>query len=173
MIISWAKKLLCTCLKKDKVIDATPPSHARYEDEEEEDEPIVIWLKDPKQLLIYLYQDLTRISHVVSQDFVLHTFDDPYHPLRGIPAARAHMDSLLACEVIVKVERVSINWTFGVVWGSLHGPLPKKKGCRPSATFCDVWRFDGEGRPCEHWECLGSNPQNWTSWLKRAQKRLR
>ncbi|KAI0188807.1 hypothetical protein EV127DRAFT_433733 [Xylaria flabelliformis] len=166
MIISWAKQLLRTCLNKDTVTN----ERDEYEDEEEEG-PVDIWLKDPKQLLIYLYQDLTRVSHVVSQDFVLHTFHDPSHPLNGIPAARAHMESLLASKVIVDVGSITITYGFGVVLGRLWVPSPRKKGRSFYATFCDVWRFDGEGRPCEHWECLGTDLQVWTNWWKKAQRR--
>ncbi|TRX94341.1 hypothetical protein FHL15_004808 [Xylaria flabelliformis] len=165
MIISWAKQLLRTCLNKDTV------TNDRDKDEEEEDGPVAIWLKDPRKLLIYLYQDLTRVSHVVSQDFVLHTFHDPSNPLEGIPAAKAHMGSLLASKVIVTVGSVTINYNLGVVSGTLRVPSPKKKGRGLYATFCDVWRFDGEGRPCEHWECFGTDPQEWTNWLKKARRR--
>ncbi|KAI1265813.1 hypothetical protein F5Y18DRAFT_383550 [Xylariaceae sp. FL1019] len=80
-----------------------------------------------RDLLIYLYEDLTRLAQVASQDIILHRFDNPSSPLRGLKAAQAHEDALVAATgdtLFMDVELVVASSHFGSVIGILRAQCP-------------------------------------------------
>ncbi|KAH8879252.1 hypothetical protein GQ53DRAFT_756148 [Thozetella sp. PMI_491] len=113
---------------------------------------------DTVSLLRYMYEDVRRISHIATRGILLHTFDralssPPKPPLRGIVAAQAHEDALVAASgssLFMDVEKISANDHFGAVFGMLRAKATA--GTEELAVpFCGFWRFE-EGRAAEHWE---------------------
>ncbi|KAK0658098.1 hypothetical protein B0T16DRAFT_402990 [Cercophora newfieldiana] len=125
---------------------------------------------DTTSLLRYLYEDLSRISEVASQDILLHTADRDLTspskpPLRGVNAAQAHEDGLIAATgktLVMDVQSIAANENFGTVMGVLRATKP---GCEDLAIpFCGVWRFEG-GWAVEHWE-NAVDPGRFAVWLQ-------
>ncbi|KAI0450945.1 hypothetical protein F5B21DRAFT_507715 [Xylaria acuta] len=159
------------------------------------DEQTAVSFKDTKELLLYLYADLTRLSRVASPDIVLHPFQDPrpppppphhHHPLNGIAAAQAHEEALVSATggtLVMDVESVVANAHFGAVLGVLRARCSSDNDDDddddddddPSrredlaVPFCGLWRFDALGRPVEHWENVAVDPQVVADWLKAAR----
>ncbi|KAK3938607.1 nuclear transport factor 2 family protein [Diplogelasinospora grovesii] len=132
--------------------------------------------RDTTSLLRYLYTDLTRISQVSSEDIVLHPADRairPREPLRGIVAAQAHEEALIAATggtLVMDVQSISANNNFGAVLGILRskrkrvtaeGRLLEEENL--AIPFCGVWRFVN-GKAVEHWE-NATDPAELGRWL--------
>jgi hypothetical protein len=125
---------------------------------------------DTASLLRYVYADVCRISEVASDDILLHPADrdlvtPPKPPLRGVQAAQAHEEALVAATggtLVMDVESITANHEFGCVMGVLRAT---KQG-RPDLAipFCGVWRFK-DGLAVEHWE-NAANPGLLGAWLK-------
>ncbi|KAM7189456.1 nuclear transport factor 2 family protein [Rhypophila sp. PSN 637] len=121
-------------------------------------------------LLKYLYQDLSRISEVSSSDILLHPADrdlctPPREPLRGIDAAQAHEDALIAATggaLVMDVQSIDGNEHFGVVLGVLRATRSGREEL--AIPFCGVWRFQ-HGKAVEHWE-NAADPKVLKKWLE-------
>lgn len=134
-----------------------------------------------EQLLRYLYEDLTRISQVVSADIILHRADRDLlqagesEPVRGVDAVQAHQEALVAAArgtLRMEVESISANEHFGAVLGILHACSSASDhegevtGELLAMPFCGLWRFV-DGVAVEHWE-NAADPARLREWLKRA-----
>ncbi|KAJ8123490.1 hypothetical protein O1611_g9576 [Lasiodiplodia mahajangana] len=125
--------------------------------------------RDTAELLYYLYADLTRLSQVASPNIVLHRFNDPSNPLRGIAAAQAHEEALVTATggtLVMDVESVVANLYFGAVLGVIRAQSPGLEDL--AVPFCGLWRFV-DGKPVEHWENTAGDAQEIASWLADAQ----
>lgn len=138
-----------------------------------------------EKLLRYLYEDLTRMSQVVSADIVLHRSDRDLlssgeSTVRGVDAVRTHIEHLVAATygtLRMEVESISANMHFGVVLGTLHAAADSTGHDDVDAQhntmldvlevpFCGVWRFVN-GVAVEHWENV-ADPVRLSQWVKRA-----
>ncbi|KAK4442924.1 hypothetical protein QBC34DRAFT_452814 [Podospora aff. communis PSN243] len=125
---------------------------------------------DTTSLLRYVYEDLSRFSEVVSTDIVLHSADrdlssPPKPPLRGVEAAQAHEDALIAATggtLVMDVQTITANEHFGSVMGVLRASKAGRKDL--AIPFCGVWRFEG-GLAIEHWE-NAVDPGQFALWLQ-------
>ncbi|KAI8955412.1 hypothetical protein F4801DRAFT_529228 [Xylaria longipes] len=136
------------------------------------DEQTAVPFKDTKELLLYLYADLARLSRVASPDIILHPFHDRSHPLEGIAAAQAHEEALIASTggtLAMDVESVIANAHFGVVMGVLRARSGHSSQQDLAVPFCGLWRFDARGRPVEHWENAAVEPRVMARWLEAAR----
>lgn len=127
---------------------------------------------DTTSLLRYIYDDVSRISEVSSPNILLHPADrdlssPPKPPLRGIHAAQAHEDGLIAATgrtLVMDVESITANEHFGAVMGVLRAT---KAGMEDLAIpFCGVWRFQN-GWAVEHWE-NAVDPGRLKIWLEAS-----
>lgn len=135
-----------------------------------------------KQLLRYLYADLTRISQIASADIILHPADrsvlSPSEPVKGIEAVQAHEERLVAATggtIQMEVEDITANAHFGTVLGTLHACSTGGHGEdahhtvreeRLAMPFCGLWRFV-DGKAVEHWE-NAADPARLGEWLIRS-----
>ncbi|KAK0631200.1 hypothetical protein B0T14DRAFT_501292 [Immersiella caudata] len=125
---------------------------------------------DTTTLLQYLYEDLSRISEVASRDILLHTADRDLSspskaPLRGVEAAQAHEDALIAAtggSIVMDVQSISANEHFGSVMGVLRASKTGREDL--AIPFCGVWRFEG-GWAVEHWE-NAIDPGQFALWFQ-------
>jgi hypothetical protein len=125
---------------------------------------------DTTSLLRYLYGDLSRISQVASADILLHTADRDLSspakaPLRGVGAAQAHENALIAATggtLVMDVQSITANEHFGSVMGVLRASKAGRKDL--AIPFCGVWRFEG-GLAVEHWE-NAINPGEFALWFQ-------
>ena len=125
---------------------------------------------DTASLLRYLYNDLSRISEVASRDILLHTADRDLSspsktPIRGVEAAQAHEDGLIAATggtLVMDVESITANEHFGSVMGVLRATKPDQKDL--AIPFCGVWRFEN-GWAVEHWE-NAVDPGRFAVWFQ-------
>ncbi|VBB73242.1 Putative protein of unknown function [Podospora comata] len=113
-----------------------------------------------RDLLEYLYEDVTRLSQIASENCVLHPADNSLPPCLGVAACQAHEEELLKTTrgtLKMRVESITLSSSheFGCVMGKFE-----LGGGEVRETFCGVWRFemgatDGEEvRAVEHWENL-------------------
>ncbi|KAI0154961.1 hypothetical protein GGR57DRAFT_101440 [Xylariaceae sp. FL1272] len=124
--------------------------------------------KSHRDLLLYLYEDLTKLEQVASQDIVLHRFDNSSSPLKGLEAAQAHEEALVAATggtLYMDVESVVANSHFGAVIGILRAQCPGLDDL--AVPFCGLWRF-ADGQLVEHWENAAADPETMASWLRAA-----
>lgn len=135
-----------------------------------------------EQLLRYLYENLTRISQVVSADIILHTADRHLLPsgksVRGVDAVQAHQEGLIAATngtLRMEVESISANVHFAAVLGTLHACSTSDHEAdahhhtmdeKLAMPFCGLWRL-ADGVIVEHWE-NAADPARLREWLKRA-----
>ncbi|KAI0469051.1 hypothetical protein F4859DRAFT_488370, partial [Xylaria cf. heliscus] len=109
-----------------------------------DDPTVAITFENTKELLLYLYADLTRLSRVASPEIILHRFTDPSRPLEGIAAAQAHEEALVAATggtLVMEVESVVANAHFGAVLGVLRAKGGDKGREDLAVPFCGLWRF--------------------------------
>ncbi|KAI0972814.1 hypothetical protein F4678DRAFT_52569 [Xylaria arbuscula] len=126
-------------------------------------------IRDPKELLEYLYADLTRLSEVVSQDIILHPFDTRHVTLHGIAAVQAHEEALVAATngtLRMDTETIVISGNFAVVPGTMRANKPGLEDLE--VGFCGLWRFE-DGVPVEHWEEVTGDAQKISRWFLDAK----
>ncbi|KAI1288789.1 hypothetical protein F5Y03DRAFT_389034 [Xylaria venustula] len=126
-------------------------------------------IRDPKQLLQYLYADLTRLSEVVSRGIILHPFDTRHVTLHGITAVQAHEEALVAATdgtLRMDVESIVVSGDFAVVPGTMRASKPGLEDLE--VGFCGLWRFE-DGVPVEHWEEVTGDAQKISRWFLDAK----
>ncbi|KAI0417881.1 hypothetical protein F5X98DRAFT_386718 [Xylaria grammica] len=124
---------------------------------------------DPEELLRYLYADLTRLSQVASPRLVLHRYDGGA-PLRGVAAAQAHEEALVAATggtLRMDVERVTLEGPLGGVHGVMRArkPAGRPGAADLAARFYGLWRFE-DGRPVEHFENIVGDAAEVAKWFE-------
>lgn len=126
----------------------------------------------PTELLRWLYADLTRLERVAAPTILLHRLNDHARPLRGVAAAQAHEEGLVAATggtLAMDVESVATNAHFGSVMGTLRaGGGSETSQRRPplAVPFCGLWRFDAQGRLAEHWENVAVETSVVERWFQ-------
>ncbi|KAK5634164.1 hypothetical protein RRF57_009878 [Xylaria bambusicola] len=128
-----------------------------------------IRFQDPLALLHYLYNDITRLSKVVSADIVLHPFYSHSASIHGIVAVQAWEEALVAATdgtLCMAVTSISVDGEHATVDGVLRA---RKQGLEDlEVGFRGRWRFL-EGVPVEHWEnVLGDADGATVKWFKDA-----